>query len=122
MKLSRRNLLQNTAAYGSAAAIFTPFLRSVAAHAAGDASAMPKRFVFIVKASGIDNANLLPAGLAKEYVGKREKLIDVSFADHALPEILKPLEAFKDKIKELVLYSVSEEYFAVRQHLGLTIG
>ncbi len=28
----------------------------------------------------------------------------------------------KDKIKELVLYSISESYFAVRQQLGLTIG
>ncbi len=28
----------------------------------------------------------------------------------------------KDKIKELVLYSISEEYFELRQHLGLTIG
>ena len=28
----------------------------------------------------------------------------------------------KDKIKDLVLYSVSEEYFTVRQQLGLTIG
>jgi hypothetical protein len=28
----------------------------------------------------------------------------------------------KDKIKELVLYSVSEDYFAVRQQLGVTIG
>ena len=28
----------------------------------------------------------------------------------------------KDKIKELVLYSISEEYFLVRQHLGLGIG
>lgn len=28
----------------------------------------------------------------------------------------------KDKVKELVLYSVSEEYFAVRKQLGLTIG
>jgi hypothetical protein len=28
----------------------------------------------------------------------------------------------KDKIKELVLYSISEEYFAVRQALGITIG
>jgi len=28
----------------------------------------------------------------------------------------------KDKIKELVLYSLSEEYFQVRQHLGLSIG
>jgi tetratricopeptide (TPR) repeat protein len=28
----------------------------------------------------------------------------------------------KDKIKELVLYSISEEYFAVRQQMGITIG
>jgi hypothetical protein len=28
----------------------------------------------------------------------------------------------KDKVKELVLFSVSEEYFAVRKQLGLTIG
>jgi tetratricopeptide (TPR) repeat protein len=28
----------------------------------------------------------------------------------------------KDKVKELVLYSISEEYFAVRQHLGTIIG
>jgi golgin subfamily B member 1 len=28
----------------------------------------------------------------------------------------------KDKIKELVLYSISEEYFDLRQHLGMTIG
>jgi tetratricopeptide (TPR) repeat protein len=28
----------------------------------------------------------------------------------------------KDKIKELVLYSVAEEFFAARQHLGTTIG
>jgi hypothetical protein len=28
----------------------------------------------------------------------------------------------KDKIKELVLYSISEDYFGVRSHLGLTIG
>jgi len=28
----------------------------------------------------------------------------------------------KDKIKELVLYSMSEEYFQVRQHLGQSIG
>jgi hypothetical protein len=27
----------------------------------------------------------------------------------------------KDKIKELVLYSISEEYFELREHLGITI-
>src|SRR5262249_7991202 len=28
----------------------------------------------------------------------------------------------KDKIKELVLFSISEDYFAIRQQMGLTIG
>ena len=28
----------------------------------------------------------------------------------------------KDKVKELVLYSISEDYFKVRNHLGTTIG
>jgi hypothetical protein len=28
----------------------------------------------------------------------------------------------KDKIKELVLYSISEPYFELREHLGITIG
>jgi hypothetical protein len=28
----------------------------------------------------------------------------------------------KDKIKEMVLFSISEEYFAVRAQMGLTIG
>ena len=28
----------------------------------------------------------------------------------------------KDKIKDLVLYSISEEYFAVRQQMGIVIG
>jgi golgin subfamily B member 1 len=28
----------------------------------------------------------------------------------------------KDKVRELVLYSISEDYFAVRQHLGTIIG
>jgi tetratricopeptide (TPR) repeat protein len=30
--------------------------------------------------------------------------------------------ALKDKVKELVLFSISEEYFAVRNQMGLTIG
>ena len=28
----------------------------------------------------------------------------------------------KDKVRELVLYSISEDYFAVRQQLGTIIG
>jgi len=28
----------------------------------------------------------------------------------------------KDKIRDLLLWSISEEYFVVREHLGLVIG
>ena len=28
----------------------------------------------------------------------------------------------KEKVKQLVLYSISEDYFNVRSHLGLSIG
>lgn len=111
MPISRRELLHNTAMYGSVAPLLVPFLNSVAAHAA-DNGKMPRRFVFIIKASGIDNYNLMPASVAKqkEAVKYHEdsykhlrppthtKLINVSFTDHALPELLKPLAAFKNKI------------------------
>ena len=63
MAVTRRELLRNTATLGSTAAIFTPFLQSVALHAS-EAADMPKRFVFIIKASGIDNYNLMPETVA----------------------------------------------------------
>ena len=107
---TRRHFLESTA-LGSGAALFSPFLASVSAHAAGAESALPKRFVFIVKASGIDPYNLVPAGLPGQptpekpsvaakvsYQRDRDQLVQASLADHALPDIFKPLEAFKDKL------------------------
>ena len=91
--------------------LFAPFLKSVAAHAAGAEAALPKRFVFIVKASGMDPYNLVPAGLPGQpvsakpseaakisYASDRDKLVRAAWSDHALPEIFKPLESLKDKL------------------------
>ena len=62
---------------------------------------MPKRFVFVVKSSGIDKFNLVPEGLENHFVspedgkklgnrGRREgPLVDVALADHKLPSKLK---------------------------------
>ena len=81
-----------------------PFLQSIKVHAAGDAAALPKRFVFVVKSSGIDKFNLVPGGLTNNFVdektggklGNRSRregaLIDVSLAEHELPEKLTVLE------------------------------
>ncbi len=98
MDFTRREALKRTT-FGTTAAILTPFLNSVVAHAAGDVDAMPKRFVFIMKASGIDGVNLVPPSLAVENkAANRDKLINVSLADGVLPPTLAPLKAYKDKL------------------------
>lgn len=107
---SRRHFLKSSS-LGSGALLFTPFLKSVAAQVAGKEEGLPKRFVFIVKASGIDPYNLVAPGLPDQpvsvrpseaahvsYPTVRDKAVSASWADHALPEILKPLEGFKDKL------------------------
>lgn len=107
---SRRHFLKSSS-LGSGAVLFAPFLKSLAAHAAGEEAALPKRFVFIMKASGLDPHNLVPGGLRGQpvpeqpseaalvsYQGKHDKLVQASWKDHDLPEILKPLEALKNKL------------------------
>ena len=83
----------------------------VAAHQGGN-EALPKRFVFIVKASGIDNYNLMPESVAKMKETVRNQvdsyknlkppthktMIDVSLMKHDLPKLLEPLKDFKEKI------------------------
>jgi len=87
-----------------------PFLDSMRAHAAGDVDALPKRFVFVVKSSGLEKFNLVPEGLANNFIdetsgeklGNRSRregpLVDVALAEHKLPEKLKPLEEFKEQL------------------------
>ena len=87
-----------------------PFLHSLRTHAAGNAVAFPKRFVFVVKSSGIDKYNLVPDGLTNHFVdeksgqklGNRSRregaLVNVPLAKHKLPAKLAALEKFKDRM------------------------
>lgn len=87
-----------------------PFLESMRVHAAGNEAALPKRFVFVVKSSGIDKFNLVPDGLTNHFVdaqtgeklGNRSRqegdLVDVSLSGRKLPEKLEALESFKDRL------------------------
>ncbi len=93
MRNHRRDILRGLS-LGSGAVLFAPMLRSIEAQEPSD---RPKRFVFIVKSGGIDNANLVPAGLP-DYQSDREKLVDVSLRDHTLPEIFRPFEAMKNRL------------------------
>ena len=105
----RREFLQGLS-LGSGALAMTPFLETLRLQAAGDASALPKRFVFVVKSSGVDKFNLVPEGLTNNFVdetdgkklgnrGRREgTMVDVALGDHQLPEKLAALEEFKDRL------------------------
>ena len=105
----RREFLQGLS-LGSGALAMAPFLETLRLQAAGDASALPKRFVFVVKSSGVDKFNLVPEGLTNNFVdetdgkklgnrGRREgTMVDVALGDHQLPEKLTALEEFKDRL------------------------
>ena len=109
MTYKRRQFLRDLSLGGCSLAM-APFLHSLRVHADGNAAAFPKRFVFVVKSSGIDKYNLVPDGLTNHFVDERsgEKLgnrsrregalVDVPLAKHKLPEKLAALEKFKDRM------------------------
>ena len=109
MTQQRRQFLKGITLSGASLAM-APFLRSVYAQASGKHEQLPKRFVFVVKSSGIDKFNLVPEGLENHYVSPKDgkklgnkarrhgPLVDVSLGDHKLPKKLAQLEAFKERM------------------------
>ena len=88
--ISRRNLLKGVT-LGAGATALSPFLSHL--HAA-EIGKLPKRFVFVVKGSGLQAGYLNPEGLTHG----GDTLVDSSLAGKVLPESLKPLEAFREKL------------------------
>ncbi len=109
MLVTRRRALQNISIGGMSLAMAS-CLRTIQAHANGDEETLPKRFVFVVKSSGIDKFNLVPEGLENHFINPEDgkKLgnrgrrpgprVDVSLANHALPEKLAALESLKNHL------------------------
>jgi hypothetical protein len=119
MALSRRQTLKNISAGLGGAAVapsLLPFVQQAQAEAAGDAALLPKRVVFVVKASGLTPNALVPKEIAEERIERRpgskpsdnyqlpdklkpaEKLINQSLANKTLPASLQSLEPFKDQM------------------------
>ena len=76
---------------GAGAVALAPFLRHLEA---AEQQRAPKRFVFVVKSSGLQGDYLNPEGL--EHRG--DKIVDESLADRKLSDSMKSLEPFKDKL------------------------
>lgn len=106
MKLARRQLLKGLTT-GAVAPLLKPFLNNLHAEHRG---VLPKRFLFVVKSSGLTPAELVPADLVPSMVrpGEREDwpaelvptkdLVDLPLKHHKLPESLKPLSPFIDDL------------------------
>ncbi|MDA7914682.1 DUF1552 domain-containing protein [bacterium] len=109
MLYSRRQVMKDLSVGGLSLGMAS-CLRSIQAHAAGNEETLPKRFVFVVKSSGIDKFNLVPDGLENHYInpddgkklgnrGRREgPLVDVSLSNRQLPEKMQVLDSFKDRL------------------------
>ncbi len=77
----------------------SPFLRSLAAHADGNEAALPKRFVFVVKSSGIDRENLVPGGMEPgAWKMERDQFRELSLSNQQLPELLAEFEEIKKHV------------------------
>ncbi|MDG1875322.1 MAG: DUF1552 domain-containing protein [Mariniblastus sp.] len=89
-RINRRALLKGVT-LGSGALALSPFIKSLSA---ADQQQPPKRFVFVVKSSGLQGDYLNPDGLTH----RGETLVDTTLQGRKLSESMKSLEAFKDKL------------------------
>jgi len=90
--------------------LLVPFVRQARAHADGKAAALPRRFLFVVKSSGLTPAELVPEDLAATMVKPAEQtgwpqelapsdtLLDLSLKGRKLPRSLVSLEPFRSRL------------------------
>lgn len=94
MHLTRREFTRGLA-LGTGTTALGPLLQQMEAHAAGRAEGFPRRFVFVIKSSGLTPSGIRPSGIE---LGKGDKLIDLPLKDHALHPTLASLEPFKEEM------------------------
>lgn len=106
MAESRRSFLKGIA-LGAGGMALTPLLKQLDIHAQGNQAALPKRFVFVIKSSGLSPSAVRPIGLN---VGDGSRTIDSPLRDLRLPDTLQPLNPFKDQM--MILEGLSGANFA----------
>lgn len=99
LDLTRREMLRG-AGLAAGAALLTPVLAQLAAHAAGDRKAVRQRFVFVLQSNGMNPNHLLPSGVTRPRGGRptNDKLEEVNLKDRTLPTPIEPLTPFKDRL------------------------
>jgi hypothetical protein len=101
MAESRRRFLKGVT-LGAGGVVLAPLVRRMVAHADGRAKGLPRRFVFVIKSSGLAPKAIRPVEVKR---GDGSGTIDRPLKDDTLPETLQPLEAYKDQL--LILEGLS---------------
>ena len=91
MPQSRRDILKGLS-LGAGGFLLAPLLQQVQLQAAGNEQALPHRFVFVVKSSGVVPEGITPESLQGD-TATNQSLLDV-----ALPKSMTALEPFKDQL------------------------
>jgi hypothetical protein len=91
MNVTDRRTVLRGVTLGAGAVALSPFLKQLEA---ADRQQLPKRFVFVVKSSGLQGDYLNPEGL--EHRG--DKIVDESLVGRKLSDSMKPLEPLKSKL------------------------
>jgi hypothetical protein len=79
---------------GAGSFLLGPLLYQIEAHAEGNSAAMPSRFVFVVKDSGIWPSGITP----NEFKANGSKPINASLVNSTLPSSMAPLRPFQDQV------------------------
>jgi hypothetical protein len=93
MTHSRRSILKGMS-LGAGSFLLGPLLSQIEAHAEGNSAAMPSRFVFVVKDSGIWPSGITP----NEFKANGSKPINASLVNATLPSSMAPLRPFQDQV------------------------
>ena len=78
---SRRRFLKGVT-LGAGGVVLAPLVRQMEAHAAGRANALPRRFVFVIKSSGLTPKAIRPVDVK---LGDGRRTIDLPLKDYKLP-------------------------------------
>ena len=122
--MNRRKAVKTLAA-GLTTPAFLPFLNNLYAESKGDVNLLPKRFIFIVKSSGLDLPNFTPVGYklnganSTKYavLENRTELRKERIKKSTLPRVLKPLEKYTDRMS--VIQGLSGKNFRGNHSVGL---
>ena len=96
MYIERRNIIKGVG-LGAGAVVLSPFLNQLQAQEDGKINKLPKRFVFIVKDSGILPETITPPTILKQVKAKKG-IVNVALKKHALEASMKALEPLKDYV------------------------